>query len=61
MMDKGKMKSPMDRRDFLRTCSAVVAGGVALASGGLLAARASTKEGEVLSAPSVAVVRQIAC
>ena len=46
-MDKGKMKSPMDRRDFLRTCSAVVAGGVALASGGLLAARASTKEGEV--------------
>ena len=47
MKDKAQLKSPMDRRDFLRTCSTFVAGGVALASGGLLAAKASAKEGDV--------------
>ena len=46
-MDKDKLKSPMERRDFLRRCGALVAGGVALATGGLLATKASGKTGEV--------------
>ena len=46
-MDKEKLKSPIDRRDFLRTCGSLLAGGVALVSGGLLAAKASGKNGDV--------------
>lgn len=38
-MDKDKLKSPMDRRDFLRTCGSLIAGGVTLAAGGWLASR----------------------
>ena len=46
-MDKDKLKSPMDRRDFLRTCGSLLAGGVAVATGGWLATKASGKEGDV--------------
>ena len=47
MKDEDKLKSPIDRRDFLRTCGSLLAGGMALASGGLLAAKASGKDGDV--------------
>ena len=33
MKDEDKLKSPIDRRDFLRTCGSYLAGGIALASG----------------------------
>ena len=46
-MDKEKLRSPIDRRNFLRTCGSLLAGGVALVSGGLLAAKASGKNGDV--------------
>lgn len=46
-MDKDKLKSPMDRRDFLRTCGSLLAGGVAVATGGWLATKACGSKGDV--------------
>lgn len=39
-------KSPMDRRDFLRTCGSFLAGGAVLATGGLLATKAKGRESD---------------
>lgn len=48
MSDKeDKLKSPMDRRDFLRKCGTFLAAGVAIASGGALATRAKGKDGDM--------------
>ena len=46
-MEKDKLKSPMDRRDYLRTCGSILAGGISLATGGWLASKASAGEGDV--------------
>ena len=46
-MDKENLKSPIDRRNFIRRCGSLVAGSIALATGGILATKAKGKTGDV--------------
>lgn len=46
-MEEDKLKSPMDRRKFLKTCGTMLAGGVVLATGASLLTKTSLKEGDV--------------
>ena len=47
-MSSKEMSSPMARREFLRKCGALLAGGSLVAVGGVLATKASAKEGEMI-------------
>ena len=47
-MSSKEMSSPMARREFLRKCGALLAGGSLAAVGGVLATKASAKEGEMM-------------
>lgn len=49
MKDKKKSPtSPMKRREFLRTCGSLIAGGSLAALGGVLASKTSAKEGDMM-------------
>lgn len=46
-MGKNRLNSPLDRRNFLRTCGTLLAAGVTIVAGGVLGARAKGKDGDV--------------
>lgn len=46
-MEKNRLNSPLDRRNFLRTCGTLLAAGVTIAAGGVLGARAKGKDGDI--------------